>query len=264
MSPEVGARVIAEARSNIGAHYIHGAYGATPGNNDGHPRRAGMVELIRSHDRLDPKYNGDNKKKNIAVYAAQVTIIHPDKSEHFSVCAGNNESFPGGRPAYATDHDIVKYIDSLKKIRDPKQWPYFVNIYSPRRVYGPGPDPATGDIGGILVWGQVCEGVRHFDCVGFVNYCLWKGTGIEYQLSIAAWHATPQSQAATVYDLSKSKPDEILDGDILCKGDHHIALLAADGSIIEAQDTDVGVRSTGTFSLTGTGGWTHLVRLPNK
>ena len=52
MSPEVGARVIAEARANIGSHYIHGAYGATPNeplgflaqaNNTGTivPRRAG-------------------------------------------------------------------------------------------------------------------------------------------------------------------------------------------------------------------------------
>ena len=54
----------------------------------------------------------------------------------------------------------------------------------------------------------------------------------------------------------------MLDGDIIVKADHHIAWVAKDGAIIEAQDTDVGVRSTGKFILSGTGKWTHLVRLP--
>ena len=46
------------------------------------------------------------------------------------------------------------------------------------------------------------------------------------------------------------------------KADHHIAWVAKDGAIVEAQDTDVGVRSTGRFNLSAPGEWTHLVRLP--
>jgi hypothetical protein len=52
-----------------------------------------------------------------------------------------------------------------------------------------------------------------------------------------------------------------MDGDILVKADHHIAFVSASGTIIEAQDTDLGVRSTPGFRLAAPGDWTHLVRL---
>ncbi|WID96353.1 hypothetical protein QO058_27115 [Bosea vestrisii] len=52
-----------------------------------------------------------------------------------------------------------------------------------------------------------------------------------------------------------------MDGDILVKADHHIGYVSATGTIIEAQDTDLGVRSTPGFMLASPGKWTHLVRL---
>ena len=54
-----------------------------------------------------------------------------------------------------------------------------------------------------------------------------------------------------------------MDGDILVKADHHIAWVAANGTIIEAADTDLGVIAKGQFELDKSpGAWTHLVRLP--
>lgn len=263
MSPELGARVIAEARKHIGAHYINGAYGATPDKEDGCPCRPGMVSLIKSHDRLDPTWNL-KAETNIAVYAAQMTI------KKHCVCAGNYNSFPGGRHAHPKDMDLNTYLEKLKKIPDPDKWPYFVDNYTPRRAFGPGPG---GDIGGTLVWGQGCADIRHFDCIGFISYCLWAAGGPVAQHEISGWRAYPKPpeiltknpMGATVYDYTDLKglrTKELQDGDIIIKADHHIAWVAKDGTIIEAQDTDVGVRSTGKFSPSAPGEWTHLVRLP--
>ncbi len=65
-----------------------------------------------------------------------------------------------------------------------------------------------------------------------------------------------------VYPLSANKPDTLMDGDILVQADHHIAWVAANGTIIQAADTHLGVHANSRFSLANPGNWTHLVRLP--
>ncbi|HOB62027.1 MAG TPA: hypothetical protein PKI41_07870 [Candidatus Competibacteraceae bacterium] len=59
-----------------------------------------------------------------------------------------------------------------------------------------------------------------------------------------------------------NKPDTLMDGDILVQADHHIAWVAANGTIIQAADTHLGVHANSRFSLANPGNWTHLVRLP--
>ena len=249
MSPDVGSKVIAIARQLIGSHYINGAYGATPGKEDGCPCRPGGITLIADPNRLDPAKRPD-PTKNLAVFAAQMTI------KTYCVCAGNYSSFPGGRETAPNQADLLGYLASLKG-KPPEAWPNFYTHFTPRRAFGPGPG---GDLGGKLVWGQSCKGIRHFDCVGFISYCYWKATGAVVQLDISAWRKP--NQVGTVFDLKAgSRPASLMDGDIVVKADHHIGFVSANGTIYEAQDTHLGVRSTGGFSLGAPGGWTHLVRV---
>jgi hypothetical protein len=244
MSPAVGSKVIAIARGLIGSHYINGAYGATPGRDDGCPCRPGGIKLIADPSRLDPAKRPD-ATKNLAVFAAEMTI------KKYCVCAGNS-----GKEIPQTDAGLVAYLASLKG-NPPATWPNYRGDLTPRRAFGPGPG---GDVGGKLVWGKSCSGIRHFDCVGFISYCYWKATGAVVQLDISAWR-TPNT-AGTVYDLKAGKaPATLIDGDILVKADHHIGFVDAQGTIFEAQDTDRGVLATGGFSLKSPGGWTHLVRV---
>lgn len=248
MSPEVGSKVIAVARGLIGSHYINGAYGATPGKEDGCPCRPGGIKLVVDPNRLNPAKVPD-ATKNLAVFAAEMTI------KKYCVCAGNYTSFPG-RESSPTADDLVGYLASLKD-KPPATWQNFPVNLTPRRAFGPGPG---GDLGGKLVWGQSCKGIRHFDCVGFISYCYWKATGAVAQLDIGAWR-TPNT-AGTVFDLKAGKvPASLMDGDIVVKADHHIGFVDAQGTIYEAQDTHLGVRSTGGFSLKAPGAWTHLVRV---
>src|SRR6185437_5393406 len=96
------------------------------------------------------------------------------------VCAGRFASLPGGRTASAHDQDLKDYLASLKG-QDPDSWPPFYKIYWPRVMSG---KTVTTQI----VWGEDCRGVRHFDCVGFVNWTL--ATILhraQIQDSIAGW-----------------------------------------------------------------------------
>jgi hypothetical protein len=258
MSPEVGSSVIAIARTLIGSHYINGGYGATPGAADGCPCRPGMINLVADLTRLDPKRT-THANRNLAVLAAEMQI------KDYCVCAGNYAVLPP-KDCSPTDADLLAYLDSLKD-QSPGTWPTYDNNLTPRRAFGPGPG---GGQGGKLVWGQCCRGIRHFDCVGFISYCYWKATGNVVQLDISAWRKP--NLVGAVFNFSPetnkdgtirpaSRPSSLLDGDILVKADHHIGFVDAGGTIFEAQDTHLGVRSTPGFSLGTPGTWTHLVRL---
>jgi hypothetical protein len=262
MGPEVGSKVIAVARGLIGSHYINGAYGATPGGYDGCPCRPGGINLIADPNRLDPT-RAATANKNLAVLAAEMSI------KKYCVCAGNYSSMsPRGGDAVA-DGDLLAYLASLKG-RPPATWQKYKTHYTPRRAFGPGAGPG-GDLNGKLVLGQSCAGIRHFDCVGFISYCYWKATGNVVQLDISAWR-NPK-MGGTVFNFKDEKdtkgeiirrackPPGLMDGDIIIKADHHIAFVTAQGTIYQAEDTDIGVTGSGHFSLVAPGGFTHLVRL---
>jgi hypothetical protein len=247
-----GGRIVQVARSLVGCHYLNGAYGATPGGNDGTPCRPGGVQLVADPKRLDPIKQPD-KTRDLAVLAAQMAV------KRHCVCGGNHKSFRD-RDVSPSDRDLNHYLDSLKG-QHPTAWTNYFGHYTPRRVYGPA--PGGSDIGGKLVWGWSCKGVRHFDCIGFISYCLWQVTEKVIQLEIAQWRTPNQPMIGSkVYNLPRHKPDHLMDADILVKADHHIAWVDASGTIIEAADTDVGVVANGRFDPNSPGDWTHLVRLP--
>ncbi len=250
----MGQRVVQIAKDLVGSHYINGAYGATPGNKDGTPCRKGGIQLIASTHRLDPAKHIE-KTEDLAVLAAQMYV------KRHCVCGGNFNSFKRSRPASPADRDLTDYLKGLKS-QPPATWPNFCVDYTPRRVYGPKPH---SDFGGVLVWGQSCKGIRHFDCIGFISFCLWKATGKVIQLEISQWRTRGQPMAGSkVYDLRTNQfPEKLMAADILIKEDHHIAWVDEDATIIQAADTDIGVTASSKFSRDDkTSGWTHLVRLP--
>ncbi len=94
------------------------------------------------------------------------------------------------------------------------------------------------------------------------RFCLSQATGKEaLQLEIVQWRTLYQLGSKVYYFSAGRKPETLMDGDILVKADHHIAWVAANGTIIEAADTDLGVVAKGQFELDKSpGAWTHLVR----
>ncbi len=254
-----GQRLIAIAKSYVGCHYLNGSYGAYPRgeDGDGSPNRKGGVYLIADPKRLDPTV--DREKTGFAVKAA--TMLTKGTQ---CVCAGSYAKIPGGRTAKPSDPDLKNYLAKLGP--DPKSWPNFYEIYTPRRAYGQGQR-------GALVWGEDCTEIRHFDCISYVNYCLWKLTGSMTSFEIRHWKDegagadknrwVSKVTGATVYRLGPSGTNPTLqDGDIVAgtpQNSEHIGFVGSDGTVYQAQDTTMGVHADGRFRA---GAWNFLARLP--
>jgi hypothetical protein len=266
----MGRRLIETARQFLGCHYLNGAYGARPMPNDsddggGLSNRPGGVVLIADPKRLDPSAVGDPKKA-IAVKAAAMTV------KEYCVCAGRYLKVGGGREASPSDDDLKKYLSSLAG-KDPKSWPNFVDRFTPRRVYGQRE-------GGKLVWGEDCTGVRHFDCITYVNYCMSQ-VGKLVTNSIDQWSSAPENAAPKPEDKEKAMAKMVWtssvtggkvyrlpfgyvkpgDGDILVglKGvnPQHIAIASREGTIFQAASTGKGVHADDTYDANK---WMYLVR----
>ena len=94
--------IIQFGRRFIGSHYLWGAAGATPNQQDGAYYRTGAVNLD-----ADAKSN-----EKPSVFAASC-----DVDGHY-VCAGNFKEFidqTGGGYTYPSDVNLTKYLDEISK-----------------------------------------------------------------------------------------------------------------------------------------------------
>jgi len=251
MLPEKGAKLMEIAKSYVGCHYINGSYGAIPGKGDGSPNRPGGLELINSHKRLDPTFSTkDKNQQNLAVSAAEMTV------KTYCVCAGSWRTMePVGRWTDPRVWDLNNYLDTLRSTPNTIDWMPYVGKYTPRRAFGPG---QTGEV----YWGQPCTGIRHFDCITFINYCLWKLTGTMRPYEILGWRDNPVMTMAKVFTLPNGSI-KLEDGDILIRTSphQHIAFVSKDGQVIQAADTDKGVIMSKMDAFKQSE-WSHLARVP--
>lgn len=218
-------RVVEVALSLVGSHYVWGGAGATPGGDEGINRRRGMVELVPA--RTSPA--------NPAVFAARCAV------DGVHVCGGRwdaaNGGIEGGRAANPSDQDLIAYLEGLDAAA-PEDWQPYYDFFSPRVQEG-------RTVPRQLVWGEDCRGKQHFDCVGFINYCIEVALdrARDIQCSIQQWGGDLSGTAAVALT------DPPHPGDILIKsGNHHIAFLVGDGTgdgdwgnIVHAEQTSTGV-----------------------
>jgi hypothetical protein len=267
MNSALGRQLILEARQHLGCHYVNGAYGAIPMSDEsqdggGLPNRPGGVVLIADAKRLDPTVQ--SKLNAIAVKAATMTV------KEYCVCAGRYLN-AGGSTITPEDGDLKGYLSSLGK--DPKSWPNYKTKLTPRRSYGPGEN-------GALVWGEDCTGIRHFDCITYVNYCMSQIQG-PTTFSIDQWSGAPESREPLT-DEEKKKKKAIMkwvapvtgrtvyrlpnpsvqpqDGDIavgLKINPQHIGIVSAKGTVYQAASTSKGVHADDSFDPNK---WYFLVR----
>lgn len=191
----LGNNIIHLATSLLGSHYVWGAAGAKPDIPCGMPSRPGLVGLLKK-----------GKQKDDLIDSVAYTDI-----EGRNTCAGN--SWINGRTGYISSSNGLDQNTQNKTYRTV----YFKGVKK-----------------GILL-GEKCENVRHFDCVGFVNYCLSKVLGKIVHDSIPGYakHCIPIGNR-----------NEYKKGDIVTYGNHHIAFIYDDNAtrVINAADTQYGVK----------------------
>lgn len=223
--------IVHSARRHLGAHYLWGSGGASPGASDGVWYRAGDVDL--QGPSLDPK--------NPSVFAATCN------KAGFHVCAGRYLGIKGGRRTTGDAVDLKSYLDSLSKLPRSMWLPYFA-YFSPRKVVG-----STIKDAPKIVWGEDCRGTRHFDCISFVNYVLTESTQPFWSADIKLLRTGSKSG---LQEVQMDAP--AVDGDILFRKDEHIAFLCANGLVVQAEDHAHGVHENEKYHAVN---WTQRRRV---
>jgi hypothetical protein len=236
---EIRKSIVDLARTFVPAgHYLWGTAGNEPGKGNGNAGGGGKQMAARMRDySLDQQQTA--QQKVLAVCTAVCVI------GGYSTCAGRSSRFD--QPdATALATFIKSCQDAIAKGNtDQTTWAGAgpSNNLFPRKYYWQG---ALQDNGGVT-WGESCAGVRHFDCVGLVNYCYarhWYQTN--FGLDIAAFRNA--NQGTTEVDNDK----DLMDADILIKpGNHHIAMLYSSGKdwfVVQAYGTAKGLTDDERFN----------------
>lgn len=224
-------RVVEFALSQVGEHYLWGAAGATPGYLDGMPGRPGSV--VRLPDAIDPDAP--------ALRSAACDV------DGYHVCAGRFQRV-GGRVVLPGDKDLADYLLGLNR-QQPAQWQPWNGLW-PRKMKG---KTVTEQI----VLAEDCTRKRHFDCIGFVNWCLSRaGGGRGVQLAIAHFKIPPDPKTYHICTPVVSGDERA--ADIVTHGVDHIGFLTGDGRVVHASQSSDGV----IVETYVAGLWDNPVRYP--
>ncbi len=235
---EKARRIMARiAREMNRAHYVHGAKGARPGQKDGAPIRPNSVTLEMITDpnnpsffaaTCTPSFKKDSEGNEILVNGKPVGDKH--------VCAGIYLGM-GGTIASPTDKIMIDYLKSQELSDTAKCWTKAG--LTPRRIQG------SREKNNSIVWGESCDGWRHFDCIGLVEYSLQfvyaRGT-----VGGEIWQFASPNNVLGAKHITDT--NDVMEGDLVSKFDdgkyHHIGIIYFDNGqskIAQANETSVGV-----------------------
>ena len=118
----------------------------------------------------------------------------------------------------------------------------------------------------MIVWGESCLGKRHFDCIGFVNYCIgkvWWRTE-KFAVDINALFDSPTTYGFVIVN----DPTDILNADLVTHrnkkgtGWQHIGMVYLDESkqakVVQASESYEGVTKGQVYEA---GEWGRRIRL---
>ncbi len=211
-------RIASEASRWIGSHYLWGAAGAFPGNQNGVTYLHGGV-LQERHQINDPS--------RVAVWACSFNVTEKQ------ICCGRFRSVPGGREINSPqDPQLTAYLAQLQQNRaNPNAWvPYQGRLFPRLAIWR----DARMALTQRLVWGEDCREKRHFDCIHFINYvlidCNVRGIGRE-AISFYASDANTEPN-------DKRHP---WPGDIVTHGQTHIGFIYDEHTVVHAAESVRGV-----------------------
>jgi hypothetical protein len=214
------------ARTLIGCHYLWGSGGAYPGHLNGARYRPGSV----------PWNEPSLQITSLSICAAKCDVLG-----HY-VCAGRFDK-AGGYELKPDDPSLKNFLSQYASA-DLAQWESMTLRLTPRIVRGKDVPSA-----GKIIMGENCVGVRHFDCISFINYVLGETTKSPDPKN--GWSGNIQQWASDLWTTDVPLGDPRVAGDILIryfdddKGRHynHIAFLDDDGYVVQAEMASAGVHA---------------------
>lgn len=212
-------QIVQLARRQVGEHYLWGGRGEIPGGGTACSLPARNVSMAPdSFDQHAPIVR---------------TAIHPLFNAY---CAGRWGTKSGGRPFDPRDTDLINYLEQQKFKPPERVQDYFG--FTPRKVSG----GQYTDI--ALVWGEPCNGKRHFDCVGFLNWILSNAFGSAFVWNISDYrtrYASQNQHFDLVAERFNPQSHKLLPGDIAVSGTEHIGFVVSPNELVEAMDARHGV-----------------------
>lgn len=214
------SQIRSTAVAQIGAHYVWGGYGNIPGSDpNAYPGAFGQRVRLWDND-PQPNVNDHGRRQPIlnAAYTNITGTVH--------VCGGRFRRVSG------TQADISSgtVCDGDMMIREALLWPRPDDrITSPQ-----------------VVWGESCVGVRHFDCIGFVNWVLWQVTKRPIQFSIEQWRENSRTTEVPINQASLTEGDLLFAAHAGGEGNNqnHIGIYVGAGRVVHARSYTIGVEET--------------------
>lgn len=201
-------KIVGTATSLVGSHYLHGGYGNKPGSRDGHPTFPDRV-LMHQNVLNPPGRLHDNPPRQL-IFAAACD------SDRRMICAGRSEVHERKR----AELSVLRNDGLLAR-----------QMQRPSEVLWPRPN---GSATAPIVFGEACMDIRHFDCIGFVNYCVWRTTG-------AAAHHPSIAQVFRWWMNNPIERTQVQPGDIALWGNTHIGIVIGASHMVHAKSELYGV-----------------------
>jgi hypothetical protein len=232
--------IVDEALSHVAnGHYLWGTAGNLPGAGGGNFGKETAAKIRDAS--LDAITTSQDK-------VLAVNMAFQSMFDGYNSCAGRSKKFATG-----ADPDLNEYRqDRAKDVaqKNPQlDWGSAKGLF-PRKYHFRG---SLKDAGKVF-WGEACQGHKHFDCVGLVNYCYGKFfTGKAYANEIATFRTTNSGFVFV------PKGSECMNGDVLIppaggyRTDHsHIAMLYEASpdvwKVVQATETEVGLTSDTAYN----------------
>jgi hypothetical protein len=250
-------QLIDQARNQVGAHYLWSTAGNTPGNKDGAWYRSLKAELHPNIPDLEPvspdRFAAASKFR---VQAPMLFTGYAATSDFgLLACTGRAAMITAPLALADMNSNLGRALAlKWKGLTDKQVEELQQNAATPDSFRWPRPNSSlnNGSLHRSTVWGESCVDVRHFDCIGFVNWCLSEVLthpvhyGIPNFVSGVVGKKIPIANAGIA--------------DIVTIGAEHIGFVSEAGTVIEARDATSGVVEQ-QFSPAR---WTQCLRLPDS
>lgn len=234
----------AQEQADKGAHYLWGCAGNTPGNSDGAAYRPSHALLHANVPDLENPESDWHKTAGILKVPMLLAAYCFPSDQGDAV--GRSGMACTGRAAHADLNGIPlplagsvgsPFSFKLKDLTDERVETLTNNLAARDMARWPRPNYNldNNDSTRSTVWGEDCTGKRHFDCIGLVNWVLWKVLQRDFTFGIDTF---ANGAGGTEVPLGKAEAC-----DIVIIGREHIGIVGYGGTAIEAKDAVSGVVS---------------------
>jgi hypothetical protein len=253
-------RLIDKARreAEFGAHYLWSTAGNTPGNTDGAWYRRSKAELHPNVPDLGQFLVTDRNTAaaKYRIHAPMIFSAFANTSDFgLLACTGRAGVFTAPLAVADLDANIHKaFAVKWKALTNDQIDELIENATDPFSYRWPRPNSSLRNDSPhhSTVWGESCIGSRHFDCIGFINWCLSEVLNKPIQYGIGNFIAKSVGKEIPI---SKAQAC-----DIVTIGAEHIGWISEQNTVIEAKDALSGVVE-GPLSASR---WTACFRLPDS